>query len=73
MLAAALLAIAALVAAFWRPGPPSRVIMSTGAEDGAYHAYGKRYREILARDGVTVVERLTAADDGREAARRGRA
>jgi TRAP-type uncharacterized transport system substrate-binding protein len=54
LLAAALLA-AALIAAIWRPGPPSRVVMSTGAEDGAYRVFGGRYREILARSGVELV------------------
>lgn len=55
VLLAALALVVALIAMFWRPGPPSRVIMSTGAEDGAYHAYGQRYREILARSGVELV------------------
>jgi TRAP-type uncharacterized transport system substrate-binding protein len=60
VLLAALLLVVALIAAFWRPGPPNRVIMSTGAEDGAYHAYGKRYQEILARSGVELVLRPSA-------------
>jgi len=55
LLVAAVLLVVALIAAFWKPGPPSRVIMSTGAADGAYHAYGKRYQEILARSGVELV------------------
>jgi TRAP-type uncharacterized transport system substrate-binding protein len=75
VLLAALALIVALIALFWRPGPPSRVIMSTGAEDGAYHAYAQRYREILARSGVELVllpsagavenlERLRSRHDG---------
>ena len=52
---AAVLLVAALIAAFWRPGPPSRVVMSSGAEGGAYDAFAKRYREILARSGVELV------------------
>lgn len=47
--------VAALIAAFWRPGPPDRVVMSTGAEDGAYHAFALRYRAALARAGVELV------------------
>jgi len=72
---AALLLVIALIAAFWKPGPPSKVIMSTGPEDGAYHAYAKRYKEILARSGVELVllpsagavenlERLRTGKDG---------
>ena len=48
-------AIGALVAAFWRPAPPARVVMSTGPGDGAYHAWALRYRDILAREGVELV------------------
>ena len=55
LLAAAVALVAALIAAFWQPAPPRRVIMSTGPEDGAYHAYGRRYRDILARAGVELV------------------
>ncbi len=60
LIAAGIFAIAgllviALIAAFWQPGPPSRVIMSTGAEDGAYHAFAQRYRAALARAGVELV------------------
>lgn len=54
-IAAGLAVSAALIFAFWRPAPPSVVVMSTGPADGAYHAYGKRYREILARSGVDLV------------------
>ena len=72
---AALLLIGLLIAAFWQPGPPRRVVMSTGIEDGAYHAYGLRYKEILARSGVELVlkpsagavenlERLRSKKDG---------
>jgi len=31
--------------------PPSTATMATGPEGGAYHRYGERYREILAREG----------------------
>ena len=48
---------ALLVARFWQPAPPKKVVMSTGAPDGAFHAYAQRYREILARDGVDLVLR----------------
>jgi hypothetical protein len=32
--------------------PPRLIVMATGAEGGAYHDMGIRYREILARAGV---------------------
>ena len=75
VLLVALLLVVAAIVAFWKPGPPSRVIMSTGTEDGAYHAFGKRYKQILARSGVELVllpsagavenlERLRTRKDG---------
>lgn len=58
-LAAVLLPVAlAVVAAFWftfkfvQPAPPRIVVMSTGVQGGAYHAFALRYQAILARDGV---------------------
>jgi hypothetical protein len=47
--------VVALIAVFWRPAPPDKVVMSSGADGGAYDAFAKRYREILARDGVELV------------------
>jgi len=47
-----------LVAGLWAaarhlaPPPPKAVVMSTGAADGAYHAFAQRYRAVLARHGV---------------------
>lgn len=55
-----------ILAAFWiasrfiRPAPPDSFVMSTGAPGGAYHLYAERYRDILARDGVTVELRPSA-------------
>src|SRR5215510_5306261 len=37
-----------------RPAPSSELVMSTGTADGMYHAYAIKYRDILARDGVTL-------------------
>ena len=59
-------ALAIVVAAFWaayqfvQPAPPDSFVMATGREDGAYHAVGLRYKEILARHGITVKLRPTA-------------
>lgn len=39
---------------FVKPAPPDYVVISAGAEDGAYFAYAKRYREILARHNVVL-------------------
>lgn len=44
----------ALTLLLMRPAPPKEIVMSTGALDGAYHAHAIRYREILAREGVTL-------------------
>ncbi len=47
-----------VLGAFWfayqfvKPAPPSHFALTTGAVDGAYHAYALRYQEILARNGV---------------------
>lgn len=53
---AAVLVAAGLVFAwqFVDPAPPSSVTLATGDADGAYHAYGKRYQTILARQGIEV-------------------
>ncbi len=51
-------AIALALAALWlayqfvEPAPPRTILMSTGSSKGAYHLFGKKYAEILARDGV---------------------
>ena len=36
------------------PLPPRAVTMATGPDGGAYQEFGKRYREILARHGITL-------------------
>jgi len=51
-------AVAIIVAGLWaaivalRPLPPRTVIMATGPEGGAYYEMGKRYRELLAHQGI---------------------
>ena len=53
-------ALALIAGAFWlaaqfiKPAPPKRLVLSTGTEEGAYHAFGLRYRDALAREGITV-------------------
>ncbi|WGF86863.1 TAXI family TRAP transporter solute-binding subunit [Marinivivus vitaminiproducens] len=53
--------IAAFVVAyqFVEPAPPDRIVMATGAEDGAYNAYGRHYKALLEQQGVTVELRQT--------------
>ncbi len=56
-----LIAALLLVLAYqWlQPNPPRRVVMATGAPQGAYHEFGKRYAEQLQRHGITVTLRPT--------------
>lgn len=44
-----------LVLHFFAPMPPRTLTMSTGAPGGAYAYYGERYREFLARQGVSLI------------------
>ncbi|MCK5504745.1 MAG: ABC transporter substrate-binding protein [Thermodesulfovibrionia bacterium] len=40
---------------FVESAPPMKIVMGTGSPQGAYHAFGKAYRETLAREGITLV------------------
>ena len=62
VIAVAVLAVAVLwaVAAYLRPMPPRILTMATGPEGSAYQKFGKRYQEILARDGVELRLQSTA-------------
>ena len=53
---AVLLTLAGFVIAyqFVEPAPPDRITIATGGEQGAYYMFGQRYRDILARDRVTL-------------------
>ncbi|HTP97672.1 MAG TPA: TAXI family TRAP transporter solute-binding subunit [Casimicrobiaceae bacterium] len=59
-LVAALIVLAAVGAWFLESTIPRRIVLASGVADGLYHQYAQRYAKILARDGVTVVERATA-------------
>jgi hypothetical protein len=53
----AILVVAATLLFFYflvRPGPPRTIVMTAGSEGGAYLAYAERYRELLARQGITL-------------------
>jgi len=45
---------------FVKPAPPSRIVITTGAESGAYYQFAKRYEAILARNGVTLEVKTSA-------------
>ncbi|MFM7330543.1 MAG: TAXI family TRAP transporter solute-binding subunit [Brachymonas sp.] len=53
--------MALLTAVLWgitrylSPSPPRSVIMTTGAADGAYHAFGEKYKTYLKANGIELV------------------
>lgn len=58
--------LALVIAAFWfaykfvKPAPPDSFVLATGREEGAYHAFGQRYQELLEREGIQVVLKSSA-------------
>jgi len=69
----------AVIAAFWiaaryvKPAPTDTFVMTTGADGGAYHLFAQRYRDILAREKITIqlkpsagsIENLQRLQDGK--------
>ena len=57
-----LLAIGAfwLAAQFIKPAPPDQLIISTGGDGGAYQIFAARYKDVLGRYGITLVEKPSA-------------
>ncbi len=45
---------------FVKPAPPRQITIAAGGAQGAYFAFANRYREILARNGITLTVRATA-------------
>ena len=45
---------------FVEPAPPRKISIGTGDPSGAYYAFAQRYRETLAREGITLEIRNTA-------------
>lgn len=45
---------------FVEPAPPSRIVITTGGDSGAYYTFANRYATILARHGVTLEVRTSA-------------
>ena len=56
------LVIAGFVVAFQfvGPPPPSRIVLATGSESGAYHGYGRLYAERFRQEGIDMVPSPTA-------------
>jgi TRAP-type uncharacterized transport system substrate-binding protein len=44
---------------FLEPIPPRKIVLASGPEFSLYHQQAQRYKEVLAREGVTIEERLT--------------
>ena len=57
-----LVALALVFASFSliEPPCPKHIVIATGSDTGAYFEYANRYREILAKDGITLEVRTTA-------------
>ncbi|WP_418316345.1 TAXI family TRAP transporter solute-binding subunit [Piscinibacter sakaiensis] len=55
------LAVGLLVVAYWflDPTPPKHVVLATGADQGAYSEFGKRYQTLLKQHGIRVELRTT--------------
>ncbi|MCB1744389.1 MAG: hypothetical protein KDK91_28735, partial [Gammaproteobacteria bacterium] len=45
---------------FVEPAPPSRIVMGTGNEDGAYFYHANQYKRLLAKSGITLDVRPTS-------------
>ena len=55
-----LTALAATYMLFVEAPPPSRIVIATGAENGAYHRFARLYAEELKKEGLTLEVRATA-------------
>jgi len=66
LLLIALPSLLLLVLGFWaaaqfiRPAPPKQLVLSSGAEGGAYQRFAARYKDVLARYDVALVEQPSA-------------
>lgn len=45
---------------FVQPAPPSRIVITTGGESGAYYQFAQRYAAILAKNGVLLEVKSSA-------------
>jgi TRAP transporter TAXI family solute receptor len=53
-------ALAATYMLFVEAPPPSRIVIATGAENGAYYRFARQYADELKKDGLTLEIRTTA-------------
>lgn len=59
-------ALLLLIAGFWlaaqfiRPAPPDKLILTTGGEGDSYQYFAKRYKKILARYDIELIEKPSA-------------
>jgi len=58
-LAIVMIAAAAMGVWYLQATIPRRIVLASGVKDASYHIDAQRYADLLARDGVTVVERMT--------------
>lgn len=62
----ALPSVLLLLVAFWlaasyiKPAPPSRAVISTGSEGGAYQRFGALYADVLEKNGVQLITQPSA-------------
>lgn len=62
----ALPSVLLLLLAFWlaanyiKPAPPSRAVISTGSEGGAYQRFGALYADVLEKNGVQLIAQPSA-------------
>ncbi|MDD3381272.1 MAG: TAXI family TRAP transporter solute-binding subunit [Rugosibacter sp.] len=62
----ALPSVLLLLLAFWlaanyiKPAPPSRAVISTGSEGGAYQRFGALYADVLEKNGVQLITQPSA-------------
>jgi TRAP transporter TAXI family solute receptor len=66
LLLSAFIFVALLAALLWAltryisPAPPRNVVMTTGAQDGAYHVFGERYKAYLQANGIELILKTSA-------------
>ena len=60
LLTVALVAVCVLGVWYAQSTIPRRIVLASGVKDGSYHIDAANYAQLLQRDGITVVERMTA-------------
>jgi TRAP-type uncharacterized transport system substrate-binding protein len=55
----ALLVLIAVGVLYLQASIPRRIVLASGVKDGSYHLDAAHYAEVIGREGVTVVERMT--------------